>query len=93
LLQPSSRSATPTKQMTTAIRRNIAHPSRYAAGYYGFKGGHFKLTAAQVPSRRSHFELVPTLIRGKETSFMQQQGQGGFDIEEAQRVLGDVFAP
>ena len=24
---------------------------------------------------------------------MQQQGQGGFDFEEAQRVLGDVFAP
>ena len=24
---------------------------------------------------------------------MRQQGQGGFDFEEAQRVLGDVFAP
>jgi uncharacterized protein (TIGR00369 family) len=30
---------------------------------------------------------------GKEAEFMQSQPSAGFDIEEARRVLGDVFAP
>jgi uncharacterized protein (TIGR00369 family) len=89
-------STTPTKPIKTAIRRTMAHP--FPTDIQGFDRRPSKHARPGVPFPLARFKLSqhcagPTLIRRKEASLMQQKEQCEFNIEEARRVLGEVFAP
>src|SRR5258708_19549502 len=61
---------------------------------YGFKSGIFKPRRTSIPFRSALYDAVWHHIASEELAFMQQGTQAAeFDIEEARRVLGDVFAP
>lgn len=62
---------------------------------YGLKSGIFKPRKASVPFHQMHFGITINPIRVEEPPFIMQHEQQAaeFNIEEARRVLGDVFAP
>jgi uncharacterized protein (TIGR00369 family) len=101
LVQPSSASAMAITLDINSSRRISANlsPKRWD---HGPQVRHFQAKAAafdQSPRRRcslrrnGHYN-APTTITGEEPAFMQQQPQAAeFGIAEANRVLGEVFAP
>jgi uncharacterized protein (TIGR00369 family) len=91
LLQPPSESPKAIKPMTTAKRRNMAHRLPFPLSY-GFAPGHFKRAGRRVPFAKSVPYSTQTLIRGTEGFMQQQSGDTFGGIDEARRVLGDVFA-
>lgn len=73
---------------TSANRLNTTPPPLPAPLPYGFNSGIFKPRAGQQADGETNVET------GKEPAFMQREQQAvEFDIGEARRLLGDVFAP
>jgi uncharacterized protein (TIGR00369 family) len=77
----------------SANRLNMVDPLPHPA-FYGVKSGIFKPRRTSIPFRSALYDAVWRHIASEELAFMQQGTQAAeFDIEEARRVLGDVFAP
>jgi uncharacterized protein (TIGR00369 family) len=60
---------------------------------YGPKSGIFKPCWADVGPRQRRSNTPASHDIGEESAFMQESQAREFDIEEARRVLGEVFAP
>ena len=77
----------------SANRLNMVDPLP-APPSYGLKPGIFKPRRTSFPFRSALYDVVWHHIAGEGLAFMQQGTQAAeFDIEEARRVLGDVFSP
>ena len=73
----------------SANRRNMVHHS-YGRELYRRKSGIFKLRRAVYTAANS---LLQVTAQGDQTFMQSEQQTATFDVAEAKRILGDVFAP
>jgi uncharacterized protein (TIGR00369 family) len=92
LVQPLSArpSATTLKISTNRLNMVELFPTFVS---YGLKSGIFKPRSASVLFSQMHRRMRPGSKIGEESGLMQERATEEFDIEEARRVLADVFAP
>jgi uncharacterized protein (TIGR00369 family) len=93
LVQPLRARPMATTLKISANRVNMADPLP-APLSFGLELGIFKLRRARVHRHQCALEYHPHPCRTRNHNLMQYEPQTGeFDIEEARRVLGNVFAP